>query len=365
MSPGGGAPPGLSLGKEGAECGEMNRGQKLRAKVRAYRRPFRVPLRTARGLITERRGWLVRIEEEDGTAGYGEAAPLEFFGTETLADAEWFFRSLEAAGTFDLHEALDWAGTRRPCCRFALASAAERRAVPDEAAGRQPFGCSRLLPAGEASRPAVEEGLAAGFGVFKLKVGLGDPVQEQRQVETLCGLLPEWGRLRLDANGAWTPRLAADWLAWAMELPIAYVEQPLPREAEADLTQLDQDFPGQVALDESVVTSDDLKAWRDRGWRGTFVIKPALAGDPSDLLEEIAGGPGDFVFSSALETAVGARASLAVAQACPWPRHALGFGVEGFFEEHDPFGGWTEVPVQRDGLLAGKSAEQLWELAES
>ena len=54
---------------------------------RAYRLPLRQPLRTAHGLWAEREGLIVRVEDESGRVGFGEIAPIEWFGTETLAEA--------------------------------------------------------------------------------------------------------------------------------------------------------------------------------------------------------------------------------------------------------------------------------------
>lgn len=53
----------------------------------AYRLPLQRPWRSAHGLRTERRGWLVRAEL-GGHAGYGDCAPLPEAGTESAATAQ-------------------------------------------------------------------------------------------------------------------------------------------------------------------------------------------------------------------------------------------------------------------------------------
>ena len=50
--------------------------------------PFREPVITSRGTLTERRGFLLAIFSEYGAAGIGEVAPLPEFGTESYAAAE-------------------------------------------------------------------------------------------------------------------------------------------------------------------------------------------------------------------------------------------------------------------------------------
>ena len=53
-----------------------------------YCQPLPVPLRTAHGVWAEREGLIIRLEDESGAVGYGEIAPIPWFGTETLAEAE-------------------------------------------------------------------------------------------------------------------------------------------------------------------------------------------------------------------------------------------------------------------------------------
>ena len=49
-----------------------------------YRRVFRRSLVTAHGEWSHREGIVVRLEREDGAFGFGEIAPVPWFGTETL-----------------------------------------------------------------------------------------------------------------------------------------------------------------------------------------------------------------------------------------------------------------------------------------
>ena len=58
-----------------------------RLEFRRYCFPFGRTVRTAHGPWAEREGLLVRLEDEAGRSGYGEVAPIPWFGTETLAEA--------------------------------------------------------------------------------------------------------------------------------------------------------------------------------------------------------------------------------------------------------------------------------------
>ena len=60
-----------------------------------YRLPLRVSVRTAHGPWAERDGVMVRLaEDSSGAVGYGEAAVIPWFGTETADEAEAACREL-------------------------------------------------------------------------------------------------------------------------------------------------------------------------------------------------------------------------------------------------------------------------------
>lgn len=294
---------------------------------KSYRRPFRQPLITGHGAWEYREGLLVRLEDSDGRTGYGEVAPIPWFGTETLQSARF---QLGLLGAEVQVESVGQIPTSHPCCRAALGAALDGlggAAFPSDR--RLPV--SALLPAGDAAQPILEERLAEGFVTAKLKIGVEDPDREMSRVERLCGLLPDGGRLRLDANGALNPMTATTWLSFVADLPVEFLEQPFPPSDPDSLLGLAADFPTPIALDESVVGVDDLKRWRDRGWPGLFVIKPSLAGAPDALREEM-GDDDAFVFSTAMETAIGHHGALRLAFFSS-SRRALGFGVGAFFAD--------------------------------
>ncbi|MBM5817498.1 MAG: hypothetical protein FJ083_13220 [Cyanobacteria bacterium K_Offshore_surface_m2_239] len=51
-------------------------GCDLRLQWRPFVQSLPQPLRTARGLLRDKRGWLLRLEVPGGGVGWGEAAPL-------------------------------------------------------------------------------------------------------------------------------------------------------------------------------------------------------------------------------------------------------------------------------------------------
>lgn len=72
----------------------------------------------------------------------------------------------------------------------------------------------------------VEDGLASGFEVFYLKVGLGD-TEDLELVASVRAALGAAPRLRLDANGSWSLPQALRNLRALSEHDIDFVEQPV------------------------------------------------------------------------------------------------------------------------------------------
>ncbi|HQY07063.1 MAG TPA: o-succinylbenzoate synthase [Lacunisphaera sp.] len=290
-----------------------------------YRLPLAATLRTAHGSWTEREGLIVRLESEAGRVGFGEIAPLPWFGTETLAEAEEICRKFGHKVT---DRVLDGVPGRYGCVRFALAAA---RTGPAPGPGQSRLPVAALLPAGREALAVLPAKLAAGFLAFKWKVGVSAVEEELGLLDDLLAKLPAYVKLRLDANGAWDRRQAAKWLARCAERPVEFVEQPVRPDDEATLLGLAADYPVTLALDESVTGLAAAQRWQGLGWRGVFVIKPALAGPLDELVVWSAATKADVVLSSAIETALGRAAILQAARAQPLTTRALGFGVDGIF----------------------------------
>ena len=337
---------------------------------RRYRLALRAPVRTAHGVWTEREGVIVRLERESGAVGYGEAAVLPWFGTETVEAAEAACREIGAEVRAEQMAALP---ATLPCLRNAMATA--RRETEDasgatesaeEAGGRgeEPayLGVAALLPAGRAVLEAVRAKAEMGFRVFKWKVGVGDVADELGLLDDVCAVLPAGAKLRLDANGAWDRRKAERWLERCADRPVEFVEQPVAadaRGAEDLLRGLAENFPTAIALDESIAGDGDVERWVGAGWRGVFVVKPSLLADVGGAVAKLSKAKAAVVFSSALETAVGAKAALRVAFAWRGEPRALGFGVWPLFVDARCDGPMA-VPFVRREDVERLNAEAVW-----
>lgn len=330
----------------------------LELEFRSYSLPLLRPLRTAHGVHTSREGGIVRLTDEAGRVGLGEVCPLPGFNRETWSDAD---AALRALGDRPACEDITRISPDLECLHAAIdaarrmmeidSAAAEGRADEQPSPAAWPVAC--LLPAGRAALKEIDARTEIGFRVFKWKVGV-DPIGEELALlDDLLARMPDGARLRLDANGAWDRRQSERWLDCCAERPIEHVEQPIAwnaRGAEDLLLGLAGDYPTPVALDESLVRGSDIATWLGNGWPGVFVVKPSLLAEPTLMLERLALAKSKVVFSSALETAVGARNALTLAFSWRGERRALGFGVWPLFAEPclngpylAPFIQWADV----------------------
>jgi O-succinylbenzoate synthase len=339
----------------------------VRLESRRYRLPFRRAVRTAHGLWPEREGVLVRLTDAEGRTGWGEATPIPWFGTETVDEAAAALTELGEWGTAERFAVVP---ARLGCVRHALSAAQRNLGGGLPAFTANAIGVASLLPAGRAALELIAPRVDAGFRVFKWKVGVENVADELALLDDVCAALPTGAKLRLDANGAWDRRRAERWLERCADRPVEFVEQPIApdaRGAEDMLLGLAHEYPTELALDESVAGERDLERWLGAGWPGVFVLKPLLLADPSTALVGLARARAKVVFSSALETAVGAREVLQHAFA--WGgesndrggvRHrALGLGVWPLFQDYR-FDGPVAAPFVRAEDVARINPEAVW-----
>ncbi len=145
-------------------------------------------------------------------------------------------------------------------------------------------------------------------------------------------------RIRLDANGSYTPEHARTALARFAELPdfvqaCEYIEQPvMDTEAMADLRSwvADRGLGLRIAADESIRKAHDPLRVAELGAADHIIVKVQPLGGVRRALHivEQAGLPATV--SSALDTSVGLSAGVALAAALP--PMAAGLGTSALFE---------------------------------
>jgi len=215
-----------------------------------YALPFKEPYVTARGRLTQREIVLLRIRDEDGVEGLGEAVPLSLRGGVTIRTV---VKELEAIDPFGAAPD-DLSLPARCALSTALLDLEEKRI--DTKAEHAPVRCNATLVSGPPAEVAADAArwAKAGFGTFKLKVGAGEDVA---QVEAVRAALGPEAKIRLDANASWSLEEARRTLAAVEPLGIELVEQPVETIAEAAELAWHTRIP--LAGDESIVTVADAE----------------------------------------------------------------------------------------------------------
>jgi o-succinylbenzoate synthase len=297
--------------------------------------PFREPFVTAGGVVAARELLALRVEDDDGAVGWGEAAPFEPYDGVSL-DAV-----AAALGAGD--GGPPQARAAREMARLDLE--ARRAGRPVGEPGAEAIAVNRTLAAGppdEVARHAAE-GVRAGFACFKVKVGLPDDAARVGAVRAAIG---PWPALRVDANGAWSAREAVAAIDALGEHDLELVEQPC-RTLE-ELAEVRRAAGVPVAADEPIASAGDVRAAAAAEACDFVNVKLAPSGGFEAARATIAAArehglepylsstlDGPWGIAAALQLAASERLSMAcglatlelfdarIARALPPPRHGL------------------------------------------
>ena len=324
----------------------------LRLQIKPYAFQLSRPLQTATGVLQQRRGWLLRLQDAAGRLGWGEVSPLDVQQLKLCQDAllpmmqpgvDWTASSLER-----------WLVKGPAALAFALGAAlAELDGELGSASGEgwlQAPTSAFLLPAGVAMRDALDRLLSSVDPklpfTLKWKVAACDQEEEWSLLRELLDKLPASARLRLDANGGWDRLQAWRWVEPLRGDPrLEWLEQPLAADDWEGLQAIAAVVP--VALDESLQAHP---TWRDQ-WESWQVRRPLLEGDPRPLLRDLGRGKPRLMLSTTFETGIGGRwlAHLAALQAQgPTPAApglAPGWSPAGPLFSSDPAEVWAAAEV--------------------
>ena len=281
-----------------------------------YCLPFKSPWRSSQGVLSERRGRLLRLETDDGRVGWGDCAPLPEFGiSETAAtslaeELAYLDLASQKAG-LPLNS---WLSGKAPAASAAVnANLGGIFSVNDE---------------------LVAAALEIGFSVLKIKVGLGQWQDEIVRLQKLSNCLPLGAKFRLDANLAWSETEAEQFLVACSELPIEGMEEPLRHPDQKALARLQSLVPFPIAIDESIHLIDGDFFHRPPVRR--LVLKPARFGGLLATMEialRAQASEVECIVTSSLESNCGLLACAHVAAAIA-PQGTHGLGTADWFSEN-------------------------------
>lgn len=282
-----------------------------------YALPFREPYVTAAGRLDRREMVLLRLRDEEGLTGLGEAVPLSLRGGATLAQVVGELERLGGRDALDeatlSGDAMALSPPARCAALTALLDLRGRRAAAEhgETAGPSapPVRCNATLVAGEPAAVAAEaeRWAADGFTSFKLKLGTGDDVGQVRAVREAVGAA---ACIRVDVNGSWDLETAKRTLAELEPLDVELAEQPVATLEEAAALAASTLIP--IAADESVASRADAERAADTGACAMTGIKLSKVGGPEEAIA--IGEVLPAYLSSALDGPVGIAAAAHVAE---------------------------------------------------
>jgi L-alanine-DL-glutamate epimerase-like enolase superfamily enzyme len=179
--------------------------------------------------------------------------------------------------------------------------------------------CNATLVSGEPQAVAddAERWAKRGFETFKLKLGAGDDVAQVRAVRERLG--PD-ARIRVDANGAWSPDEALGVLRLIEPLGIELVEQPVAD--AAGMAEVTASTSILVAADETVERVKDAARAKREGACDLATVKLSKVGGIGEA-NGIAGELPTYL-SSALDGPLGIAAAAHAAQVLPATGPAAG-----------------------------------------
>jgi L-alanine-DL-glutamate epimerase-like enolase superfamily enzyme len=253
------------------------------------------PFIIARGGNSEYRTLMVKITDDDGVEGWGEAAATKFYGEtlETVSAALATYAPLLGDDPFQLdaiERRLEVTMRRNAAARVAISTAlhdlvGKRLGVPlwkywglDRAAApRSTFTIGIDTP--EMLRKKVAE--ASEYPILKVKLGSDHDVEI---LETLRGATDR--EIRVDANCGWTAAHAVKMLPILEEFGVTVLEQPVQPEDLDGFAQIRRHARIPLIADESCVTSTDIP--RLAGRVDGINIKLAKCGSLREALRMIA-----------------------------------------------------------------------------
>jgi L-alanine-DL-glutamate epimerase-like enolase superfamily enzyme len=295
--------------------------------------PFRRPILDATGEYTHRRSWLLRIVDEDGAEGLGEAAmnpiaedvttgALALLMREivpTLAEGRppaWAELAREGEPGRAAMAAVDGAIAALLAARGAAIAGGGTAAA---AAASIPVSAAIRFGGPDAGAEAAAQAVELGFGTLKLRAGF-ERVTDQlvariRAVRAAVGPEPQ---LRIDVGGAWDLETATERLAALEPFRIEYVEQPLAAWDLIGHAALRERVDVPIALDESIDSEGSARAALTEGAADVIIVKPARVGGLAAtmrIVDAASGAGAKVVLGTYFETGVGIAAALRVATA--------------------------------------------------
>jgi L-alanine-DL-glutamate epimerase-like enolase superfamily enzyme len=295
----------------------------VRVEAIYVRVPFRRPLLDATGEYTHRRSWLLRVVDEAGNQGLGEAA-LNPFAEEVPTDA--LARLMRALPQDLAHGRLpawpEMAAEGEPGrAAMAAVEGALRALEAAQTGGPSPapvaVGSVIGFAGPDAGADAAAQAVELGFETLNIRAGFERTTDQLvDRLRAIRGAVGPGPQLRVDVAGAWDLDTAEERLYAIEPFRIEFVEQPLAAWDIGGHATLRSRVQVPIALDESIDSEYSVREALAGRAADVLIVKPARVGGSAVTLRiaEAAAAAGVGVaLATYYETGVGIAAALRLA----------------------------------------------------
>lgn len=256
--------------------------------------PLKAPYRLSFTEIRRFDSILVRIEDDHGRAGWGEATLLTGYTDETVEQsyvtAETIGRGIVGLSIEEAMERADAVLAEFPFTATALRTAMEMM-TRDPLLNVEEHAYVPLLSLIQGYRPAnlereIEAELSKGYRTFKIKVGF-DVDKDLKRVNTIQKIVGGRARIRIDANQGFDEKDACRFASALVPEGIELLEQTCSAndwEAARKVARVSQ-VP--LMLDESIYNLQDVDRAADLGAASFIKFKLMKAGGLAKLLDAV------------------------------------------------------------------------------
>jgi o-succinylbenzoate synthase len=295
----------------------------IKASYKKHLLHFKNPSGTSRGILRTKETWFL-ILEENGKTGIGETGMFRGLSSDDVPNYEeklsWVCKKINE-GFVNLVAEI----SKFPSIQFGLEQAflslqSENKFQlfsSDFSRGKESIPINGLVWMGDQQfmKNQIQEKLNSGFSCLKMKIGA---IDFDAEVALLKSIRKEFSskeiELRVDANGAFTPKNALEKLKTLSELEIHSIEQPIKHGQLQEMAKLCENTPLPIALDEELigVFSTQEKQQVLKMVKPQFIIlKPSLVGGftgSKEWIDIAEKSKIDWWITSALESNIGLNA---------------------------------------------------------
>ncbi|MCF6268755.1 MAG: o-succinylbenzoate synthase [Melioribacteraceae bacterium] len=286
------------------------------------------PLRNASFTIESRKGFIVKIVDENNFIGYGEVSPLPGFSAEPLDECEAALNRLYYSiisksarnEEFDLITELH-SISNLPSLLFGIEQAVislliqrgelssilrnEKRTLVNGIVG---------IKSKDETFREIDSLLIADFKTIKIKLGVNSVEDDVEFVKNIATRVDDSIKIRLDVNGNWNYQQAEFAVNNLPQDKIELLEQPVNNINELIMLSDFSRIP--IAIDESIRNVSEAKKIIERSNITTIVLKPSILGSIIQTISLIKSAESlgkKIIISSAFESVVGRSALVLIA----------------------------------------------------